>query len=408
MFSGNPSRRLHSSTWPPSGLKGLLHMLNATVIPTKLWFRWISFDYRVTLGFVSIGDGLDQVNPVIRLPLERGISRVIRLVLGIVGINHYDVVALPSNFKQESNEPLHLAWERFNDSLYNCPEHKINEHEQLQIFYQGLDTETRRKVDFKGSILRMTPAAEIKAIIELSKHSLSWYKEGDSKNNNLNHKYKRPDEGKNSKLEETLRTLIEETRRKHSVSENLFRKVKKNYDKTFKRQASSIKTIESHLGRIAKIIHGRGVGGLPSFTKNKSERLAHAITTRRQSGINKALTDLGASISLIPYSMFLRLNLCELNIEPKSEDYTKPTLFAANMFEGEKPATKIKDLPSHLEYAFLGNNQEFPIIISSLLSTQEKKLHLKVLAKHKSALAWKVADIKGILMEDNFKPVVQP
>ncbi|GKC19438.1 hypothetical protein Tco_1021588 [Tanacetum coccineum] len=87
------------------------------------------------------------------------------------------------------------------------------------------------------------------------------------------------------------------------------------------------------------------------------------------------------------------------------------------MFEGEKPTTKLKDLPSHLEYAFLGNNQEFPIIISSLLSTQEKELLLEVLAKHKSALAWKVADIKGInpsfcthkiLMEDNFKPVVQP
>ncbi|GJT47033.1 reverse transcriptase domain-containing protein [Tanacetum coccineum] len=99
------------------------------------------------------------------------------------------------------------------------------------------------KLDFKGPILRMTPAAGIKAIIELSKHSLSWYKEGDSKNNNLNHKYKRPDEGRNSKLEETLSTFIDET---------------------------------------------------------------------RQSGINKALADLGASISLIPYSMFLRLNLCEL------------------------------------------------------------------------------------------------
>ncbi|GJY51161.1 hypothetical protein Tco_0442008 [Tanacetum coccineum] len=87
------------------------------------------------------------------------------------------------------------------------------------------------------------------------------------------------------------------------------------------------------------------------------------------------------------------------------------------MFEGEKPTTKLKDLPSHLEYAFLDNNQEFPIIISSLLSSQEKELLLRVLIKHKSALEWKVADIKGIspsfcthkiLMEDNFKPIVQP
>ncbi|GJY10939.1 putative reverse transcriptase domain-containing protein [Tanacetum coccineum] len=88
------------------------------------------------------------------------------------------------------------------------------------------------------------------------------------------------------------------------------------------------------------------------------------------------------------------INQISRNLEPESEGYTKPTLFTVNMFEGEKPITKLKDLPSHLEYAFLGNNQEFPVIISSLLSTQEKELLLGVLAKHKSALAWKVADIK--------------
>ncbi|GKA86531.1 hypothetical protein Tco_0808242 [Tanacetum coccineum] len=37
------------------------------------------FDYRVTLGFGSIAGGLDHVNHVIRLPLERGISMVLGL-----------------------------------------------------------------------------------------------------------------------------------------------------------------------------------------------------------------------------------------------------------------------------------------------------------------------------------------
>ncbi|GKA76941.1 MAK10-like protein [Tanacetum coccineum] len=35
------------------------------------------FDYRVTLGFGSIAGVIDHVNPVIRLPLEHGISRVL-------------------------------------------------------------------------------------------------------------------------------------------------------------------------------------------------------------------------------------------------------------------------------------------------------------------------------------------
>ncbi|GJV51460.1 putative reverse transcriptase domain-containing protein [Tanacetum coccineum] len=155
------------------------------------------------------------------------------------------------SFEQKSNEPLHFAWERFNDSLYNYPEHKINKHEQLQIFYQGLDTETRQKVDFKGPIPRMTPIIGIKAIIELSKHSLSWYKEGDIKNNDINivfkqikkfkqninviteevrmaqHRYESPIEGRISKQEETLSTFIKESLRRQKESENLLWRLKK-------------------------------------------------------------------------------------------------------------------------------------------------------------------------------------
>ncbi|GJV09306.1 reverse transcriptase domain-containing protein [Tanacetum coccineum] len=100
------------------------------------------------------------------------------------------------------------------------------------------------------------------------------------------------------------------------------------------------------------------------------------------------------------------INQISGDLEPESEDYTKPTLFAANMFEGEKPTTKLKDLPSHLEYAFLDNNQEFPVIISSLLSSQEKELLLEVLTKHKSALAWKVSDIK-VQPQRRLNPKVQ-
>ncbi|GJT58853.1 reverse transcriptase domain-containing protein [Tanacetum coccineum] len=431
-------------------------------------------------------------------------------------------------------------------------------------------------------------------------------------------------------------------------SENFVWRTKRNYDRTFKNQASAIKTIEKNLGRIAESIHDRGLGTLPSFTETNPRGLAHAITTRSglnyqpsknpledrdgphnitieqipttekitheqtynstqklihlslslvylkkekeneqfqkflrnlqqihinipfiealeqmpkyakfmkdllskkrkgseaskiilneqcsvvilnkvphkekdpggftipyvigQSGITKALADLGASISLMPYSMFLRLNLGDLKptrmcIElankttqfPKGiaenvmvkiykfifpvdfvildmkedhripiilgrpflataharidvfnkkisfevgdeiitfdleesmrfppsnedtyhtadiidlsvlpeihEDDDNPTLFAANSIDDEKTTPKLKELPSHLEYAFLDNNCELPVIISSLLSEQEKWLLLEVLTKHKKALAWKISDIKGIRNEYYF------
>ncbi|GKD00912.1 reverse transcriptase domain-containing protein [Tanacetum coccineum] len=234
-----------------------------------------------------------------------------------------------------------------------------------------------------------------------------------------------------------------------------------------------------------------------------------------QSGITKALADLGASISLMPYSMFLRFKLGDLKptrmcielankttqfpkgiaknvmtifghstchdlnkkisfevgdeiiafdleksmrfpssnedtchsadiidlfvvdnikeILPQNHDNSiKPildhlpavhgdcnnlALFAANSIDEEKPTPKLKELPSHLEYAFLDDNHELPIIISSLLFDQEKRLLLEILTKHKKALAWKISDILGIspsfcthkiLMEENSKPTVQP
>ncbi|GJR50421.1 reverse transcriptase domain-containing protein [Tanacetum coccineum] len=63
-------------------------------------------------------------------------------------------------------------------------------------------------------------------------------------------------------------------------SENFAWIIKRNYDSTFKNQASAIKTIEKNLGQIAKSIHGRRVGALPSFTETNPRGLAYAITTR--------------------------------------------------------------------------------------------------------------------------------
>ncbi|GJV39713.1 reverse transcriptase domain-containing protein [Tanacetum coccineum] len=77
---------------------------------------------------------------------------------------------------------------------------------------------------------------------------------------------------------------------------------------------------------------------------------------------------------------------------------------------------KLKDLPPHLEYAFLEGDDNLPVIIAKDLSVEEKAALLKVLKSHKRAIAWKLSDIKGtnpefctykILMEEDYKPAVQ-
>ncbi|GKC26177.1 hypothetical protein Tco_1033471 [Tanacetum coccineum] len=86
------------------------------------------------------------------------------------------------SFKQKPGEPLYCSWERFTKSVFNCSEHKLNEHEQLEFFYEGSDVETRRKMDFMGPIPRMTPSEGIEAIKELSGHSFSRHDERSMKN----------------------------------------------------------------------------------------------------------------------------------------------------------------------------------------------------------------------------------
>ncbi|GKC54857.1 reverse transcriptase domain-containing protein, partial [Tanacetum coccineum] len=82
----------------------------------------------------------------------------------------------------------------------------------------------------------------------------------------------------------------------------------------------------------------------------------------------------------------------------------------------EPPELELKDLPPHLEYAFLEGTSKLPVIIAKDLKREEKDQLIKVLKSHKRAIAWKISDIRGIdpnfcthkiLMEDDFKPVVQ-
>nr|GFC61603.1 reverse transcriptase domain-containing protein [Tanacetum cinerariifolium] len=81
----------------------------------------------------------------------------------------------------------------------------------------------------------------------------------------------------------------------------------------------------------------------------------------------------------------------------------------------EPPKVELKDLPPHIEYAFLEGDDKLPGIIVKDLSVEEKTALITVLKSNKRAIAWKLFDIKGIdpefythkiLIEDDFEPAV--
>nr|GEU69062.1 hypothetical protein [Tanacetum cinerariifolium] len=96
------------------------------------------------------------------------------------------------------------------------------------------------------------------------------------------------------------------------------------------------------------------------------------------------------------------LKICEAKSDKSSVD--------------EPPAVELKDLPPHLEYAFLEGDDKLSVIIAKDLSVEEKTALITVLNSHKRAITWKLSDIKGIdpefythkiLMEEDFELEVQ-
>nr|GFA64053.1 reverse transcriptase domain-containing protein [Tanacetum cinerariifolium] len=102
---------------------------------------------------------------------------------------------------------------------------------------------------------------------------------------------------------------------------------------------------------------------------------------------------------------FLTLHKDLKVVEPKNQS-----------FEDEPRKVELKGLPPHLEYAFLGDNGKWPVIIAKDLSSNEKTALINVLKTRKKAIAWKLTDIKGIdpkfcshkiLLEKDYSPKVQ-
>nr|GEX29556.1 reverse transcriptase domain-containing protein [Tanacetum cinerariifolium] len=96
------------------------------------------------------------------------------------------------------------------------------------------------------------------------------------------------------------------------------------------------------------------------------------------------------------------LKICEAKTDKSSID--------------EPTEVELKDLPPHLEYAFMKGDDKLPVIITKDLSMEEKTALITVLKSHKRAITWKLSDIKGIdpefcthkiLMEKDFELAVQ-
>ncbi|GKF87025.1 hypothetical protein Tco_0254852 [Tanacetum coccineum] len=147
---------------------------------------------------------------------------------------------------------------------------------------------------------------------------------------------------------------------------------------------------------------------------------AELSDTSYKSGIDDAECDPEKDILLLEAI----LNSEPLSLLPNHANYFQGVRKELKICEAKTDETsidepsevKLKDLPPHLDYAFLEGDNKLPFIIAKDLSVREKAALIKVLQSHKQAIAWKLSDIKGInpefcthkiLMEEDYTPAVQ-
>lgn len=79
-------------------------------------------------------------------------------------------------FRQFDFEPFYEAWERFKDLLRRCPQHGFQSWMQIEIFYNGLNGQTRTIVDAAagGTLMAKTAEDAYSLLEDIAANSYQW------------------------------------------------------------------------------------------------------------------------------------------------------------------------------------------------------------------------------------------
>ncbi|GJZ62052.1 hypothetical protein Tco_0618189 [Tanacetum coccineum] len=231
-----------------------------------------------------------------------------------------------NNFKQELNESLFRAWEKFKELLMKCPQHYLTDMHEVILFYNGRDVLTRQILDSKGAIPTKTVADAKVAIQEMAKYSQKWHNGKSSKTrsietsdglaaiqaqlNSLRREIKKVNEkvyaaqvgceykaegpgfyqrnngnssypDRRQTMEESLTKFMAESTKRHEENSNIIKEIRASIDAAIRNQGASIKTLEIQIGQMSKVLQDRGFGSLPSSTESNTRDQVKSISTTK-------------------------------------------------------------------------------------------------------------------------------
>ncbi|GJR14899.1 reverse transcriptase domain-containing protein [Tanacetum coccineum] len=295
-----------------------------------------------------------------------------------------------TRFQQRFDETFYEAWDRFNDLLRACPHHGFLELHQLDTFYNALNSNDQDSLNSAAGGSGTLPSNTITNRRKIERRSFL----------------------------KTGRALIdvyigELTLRveKEAVTFNLDQtsRYSSNYDDM---TANRIDVIE-----MACEEYSQEVLGFSDViaSGNPTPYYDPIVSTSSQT-----LTPFGDSDFLLeevdasyydPEGDILLLEAF-LNddpslLPPNQGNYLPEIRKELKVCEAktvkssieEPPEVELKDLPPHLEYAFLEGNNKLPVIIAKDLSVEEKATLIKVLKSHKQASLGNSRDNKDKMLQ---------
>nr|GEU91920.1 reverse transcriptase domain-containing protein [Tanacetum cinerariifolium] len=312
-----------------------------------------------------------------------------------------------SRFTQRFEETFGEAWERFKEMLRACPHHKFTELTQIDNFYNSLNENDQDSLNAMagGNILRKTTREALQIIENKAKVCYLRNKPNVSRMNttsreNASKTDDRIDVGRS--FLRIGRALIDVYREETTLGVN-DESITFNLNQTMR---YSFTNDDLSVNRIDVIDVAREEYAQEVLEEIEAYLKDESISTE----IDHADCDPKGDIYLI--EKLLNGDLFQL----PSMDLKQGEVVKVKSLIEEPPELELKDLPSHLEYAYLEGADKLPVIIAKDLKYDEKEALLKVLKSHKRAIAWKITDIKGIdprfcthkiLMEEDYKPTVR-
>nr|GFA26797.1 reverse transcriptase domain-containing protein [Tanacetum cinerariifolium] len=240
-----------------------------------------------------------------------------------------------TNFLQKSNETFNEAWERFKDLLRQCPHHGFSKLHQLDTFYNALNPNDQDALDSAagGNFLDKIPRECLSIIKSKSKFRYSRSRVTDVRAN-ANATLSLSSQSNSFDLQQIAAALEDKLDIRMNRFEKSLNKMKNSFTPTAPLKAVTKVCVtcgSNHSYNTCPLT--RGGNDYPVFHDNIQQFQTATV------GLDNslALADLGASINLMPLSIWKKLMLPTLNdtkmvLELADRTISKPTGVAENVF----------------------------------------------------------------------------